>query len=217
MVFRREVVLLMDLKLSLEYRAVALRPEHLKASSLDRQEVMELIGALEAFAEPVAIGMRARPLSPDPDDDMILDLAIYGDAEALVTMNKKHFRAAGKRFGIEVLLRLSCSARCGKGSEMATETRRTATFPLRLMPSVKRGAETFSEKEGVSLNQFINVAVAEKLAHLEHEEWVRNRKPPTSELAVRALSLLDKVRNQPVEPGDELPERYRARRRKQEP
>jgi len=103
MVFRREVVLLMDLKLSLEYRAVALRPEHLKASSLDRQEVMELIGALEAFAEPVAIGMRARPLSPDPDDDMILDLAIYGDAEVVVTMNKKHFRAAGKRFGIKVL------------------------------------------------------------------------------------------------------------------
>jgi len=47
MVFRREVVLLMDLKLSLEYRAVALRPEHLKASSLDRQEVMELIERLK--------------------------------------------------------------------------------------------------------------------------------------------------------------------------
>ena len=55
---------------------------------------------------------------------------------------------------------------------MATEARKTAIpkFPLRLMPSVRRTAEVFSEKEGVSLNQFINVAVAEKLAHLEHEE-----------------------------------------------
>jgi predicted HicB family RNase H-like nuclease len=43
-------------------------------------------------------------------------------------------------------------------------------FPLRLMPSVRRVAEDFSQKEGVSLNQFINVAVAEKLAHLQHEE-----------------------------------------------
>jgi predicted HicB family RNase H-like nuclease len=34
-------------------------------------------------------------------------------------------------------------------------------FPLRLMPSVRRGAEDLSQKEGVSLNQFINVAVAE--------------------------------------------------------
>jgi len=38
-------------------------------------------------------------------------------------------------------------------------------FPLRLMPSLRKGAKTFSQKEGVSLNQFINVAVAEKLAH----------------------------------------------------
>ena len=38
-------------------------------------------------------------------------------------------------------------------------------FPLRLMPSVRRAAESFSNKEGVSLNQFINIAVAEKLAY----------------------------------------------------
>jgi predicted HicB family RNase H-like nuclease len=45
-------------------------------------------------------------------------------------------------------------------------------FPLRLMLSVRRLAENFSQKEGISLNQFINVAVAEKLAHLQHEEWL---------------------------------------------
>jgi hypothetical protein len=86
-------------------------------------------------------------------------------------------------------------------------------FPLRLMPSVRRTAELFSEKEGVSLNQIINVVVAEKLAHLEHGEWVRSRKRPTKELAARALSLLDKASNRPVLPGDELPKGYRAKRR----
>ena len=45
-------------------------------------------------------------------------------------------------------------------------------FPLRLMPSVRKVAEQISQREGVSLNQFINVAVAEKLAHLQHEEWL---------------------------------------------
>src|ERR1700689_4394689 len=98
---------------------------------------------------------------------------------------------------------------------MATEPRKTAIpkFPLRLMPSVRRTALVFSQKEGVSLNQFINVAVAEKLAHLEHEEWVRNRKQPSKELAARALRLLDRAGDRPVQPGDELPKGYRAKRR----
>jgi hypothetical protein len=98
---------------------------------------------------------------------------------------------------------------------MATERRKTAIpkFPLRLMPSVRRTAEVYSEKEGVSLNQFINVAVAEKLAHLEHEEWARNRKQPINELAARALSLLGKAGNKAVAPSDILPKGYRSKRR----
>lgn len=89
---------------------------------------------------------------------------------------------------------------------MASETRKAVSkFPLRLMPSVRQTAEAFSEKEGVSLNQFINVAVAEKLARLEHEEWARGRKQPSPELAARALALLEKGTAKAPEPGDELP------------
>jgi len=97
---------------------------------------------------------------------------------------------------------------------MATEAKKStiAKFPLRLMPSVRLTAEVFSRKEGVSLNQFINVAVAEKLAHLEHEEWVRNRVKPTPELTAEALRLLERSSGNPVEPGDELPEGYKRKR-----
>jgi len=96
---------------------------------------------------------------------------------------------------------------------MATEVRKStiAKFPLRLMPSVKRTAQEFSEKEGVSLNQFINVAVAEKLAHLQHEEWARNRKKPTPELMANALNILDRMGSDSVEPGDEIPKGYRRK------
>jgi predicted nucleic acid-binding protein len=93
----------MDLKLGLEYRDVALRSGHLRASALNKREILELIEAMEAFAEPVEVVMKPRPLSADPSDDMILDVAINGRAEALVTNNKKHFVGAGKRFGIPVL------------------------------------------------------------------------------------------------------------------
>ena len=58
--------------------------------------------------------------------------------------------------------------------------------PLRLMSSVRRVEENFSGKEGVSLNQFINIAVAEKLAHLQHEEWLAHR--PTEYSCSRDLA-----------------------------
>ena len=95
---------------------------------------------------------------------------------------------------------------------MATESRKTSIdqFPLRLMPSVRRTAEVFSEKEGVSLNQFINVAVAEKLAHLEHDEWLRQRKKPNTQAIAQALYTLDHDGKQEVEAGDELPVGYRS-------
>ncbi len=89
----------------------------------------------------------------------------------------------------------------------------TSKFPLRLMPSVRRAAESFSERDGVSLNQFINVAVAEKLAHLQHDEWLAKR-PKASEAGIaRALEILN--RNTGVAPPEEdrLPEEVRRKRR----
>ena len=103
MIFREDLVPLMDLKLGLEYRDVALRPEHVRASALSKREILELIEAVEAFAEPVEVVMKTRPMSSDPTDDMVLDVAINGRAEALVTSKKKHFAGAGKWFGIPVL------------------------------------------------------------------------------------------------------------------
>jgi hypothetical protein len=86
-------------------------------------------------------------------------------------------------------------------------------FPLRLMPSVRRGAEKFSQREGVSLNQFINVAVAEKLALLQHEEWLALRPKPTRERVSRALAVLDRPAQKAPEPEDRLPEGYVSVRR----
>jgi len=76
------------------------------------------------------------------------------------------------------------------------------------MPSVRKVAEKFSEKESVSLNQFINVAVAEKLAHLQHEEWVASRPKPTAARIAHGLAILDRSADHVPDPGDELPGGY---------
>jgi predicted nucleic acid-binding protein len=99
----RKLVPLMDHILGLEYRDVALRAEHISASALSEHEFQRLIEAVEALAEPVKVLTKHRPLSPDPNDDMILDLAINGRAAALVTNNIKDFAAAGKRYGILIV------------------------------------------------------------------------------------------------------------------
>ena len=84
----------------------------------------------------------------------------------------------------------------------------SSKFPLRLMPSIRQGVERFSAREGVSLNQFINVALAEKLAHLQHEEWLARRPQPSAAIVARALEVLDRpTQNAPV-PGDKLPRGY---------
>ena len=85
-------------------------------------------------------------------------------------------------------------------------------FPLRLMPSVRRVAEDFSQKEGISLNQFINVAVAEKLAHLQHEEWLARRPKATKSSIEKALQILDRPTNHV--PEEVAPKGYVSVRRK---
>lgn len=87
-------------------------------------------------------------------------------------------------------------------------------FPLRLMPSVRRVAENFSAKEGVSLNQFINIAVAEKLAHLQHEEWLARRPKADAVLIGKALDILDRPTVRVPEEADRLPKGYVSTRRK---
>jgi hypothetical protein len=88
-------------------------------------------------------------------------------------------------------------------------------FPLRLMPSIRRTAEDFSQREGVSLNQFINVAIAEKLAHLQHDEWLARRPKATDALLSRALNILDRPTANEPEEADRIPAAYRSHRPKQ--
>ena len=96
------MTLLMDLKLEMEYKDVALRRENLAAANLDSIEVGKLIDRLTTVAEEVRVDFKHRPLSVDQADDLVLDVAINGKAGVIVTHNMRHF-AAAKSFGIAVM------------------------------------------------------------------------------------------------------------------
>ncbi len=76
----------------------------------------------------------------------------------------------------------------------------TGNYALRLLASLKSEAEKVAAAEGTTLNQFINVAVAEKLTALRTEQHFRER-------AARAdLAAFDRfvatAGDEPLRPGD---------------
>jgi hypothetical protein len=81
-----------------------------------------------------------------------------------------------------------------------------ASFPLRLPRSLKEGAERLASRDGVSLNQFIALAVAEKLSALETADFFETRAKRAN--MDRFWALLNRPGGEPPRQGDELPSGY---------
>ena len=79
-------------------------------------------------------------------------------------------------------------------------TTRVSTFPLRLPVSMKTALEEISRRDGTSLNQFLVVAAAEKIAAMETERFFAERR----ERADRDefLRILNREGGQPPRPED---------------
>jgi putative PIN family toxin of toxin-antitoxin system len=101
---RKKVMLCASVALFAEYEAVLKRPEHLAAAGLGLADMDVVLDALASFVERVETYFLWRPRLRDADDDMVLETAINGRAEAIVTFNLRDFGAAAADFGIKVML-----------------------------------------------------------------------------------------------------------------
>jgi putative PIN family toxin of toxin-antitoxin system len=101
--FEGQIRPLISVALALEYEAVLMRPEHLAVSGFDASEAMKIVRAFCTHGEPVHIAHRLRPQLVDPDDEFILETAYHGNADCIVTFNRRDFHSAAKRFGIDTL------------------------------------------------------------------------------------------------------------------
>jgi hypothetical protein len=81
-------------------------------------------------------------------------------------------------------------------------TATTSNYALRLLASLKAEAEKVAAAEGTTLNQFINVAVAEKLAALRTECYFEKR-AKRADLGVFDR-FLDTAGDEPPGPGDDI-------------
>ena len=98
----RTFEVLASVPLILEYEAVLTRPEHLEASGLTSSQVNEVLDALVKVSIPVSLRFLWRPRLKDPADEMVLETAVSGAAEWLVTFNLRHLADAAREFGIRV-------------------------------------------------------------------------------------------------------------------
>ena len=98
----RRLIPLATPALFLEYEAVLKRPEQRAVSGFSVAEIDHLLGALATLIEPVEVHIAWRPQLRDPDDELVFEAAINGQADALVTHNIRDFSEAAPRFGLRV-------------------------------------------------------------------------------------------------------------------
>ncbi|EIJ34289.1 putative toxin-antitoxin system toxin component, PIN family [Thiothrix nivea] len=99
----RQVTLLGSVPLALEYEAKCLEFRHYDEAGLDQERAGIFASGVIALLEPVYMDFHWRPQLIDPADEMVLETAINGQADLLVTFNLRDYGDAPCRFGIEAI------------------------------------------------------------------------------------------------------------------
>ena len=96
---------LFDLSVSVplvvEYEDVLKRSKNLEY--LNECDVDEFIDFIVSMSEHKKIHYLWRPFLKDPCDDMLVELAVASNADAIVTYNKKDFKNVAERFGVKII------------------------------------------------------------------------------------------------------------------
>ena len=99
----RRLTLLVSTPLLLEYETVLTRPEHLTACGASANDTAMVLDDVVASSHWVRLDYLWRPQLRDADDEMVLETAVNGGADALVTFNLADLASAAARFGIRAL------------------------------------------------------------------------------------------------------------------
>jgi putative PIN family toxin of toxin-antitoxin system len=84
--------------LLMEYTSVLTTREHL--SGRTSQDVEAFLNYLVSVSHLQSIHFRLRPQLVDPDDDLVLELAVAAECRWIITYNRDDFHNA-RRFGVE--------------------------------------------------------------------------------------------------------------------
>jgi putative PIN family toxin of toxin-antitoxin system len=89
-----------SVSLILEYEAAT--KKQAKTLGLTHQDIDDILDYICLVAEHRKVYYLWRPTLKDPNDDMVLELAVSGKVEAIVTYNRSDFKGS-ERFGIRII------------------------------------------------------------------------------------------------------------------
>lgn len=87
----------------LEYEAVLKRGDIHALHQLSEADVDDILNGLAGVVVPVQSHYLWRPQLRDPNDEMVLEAAVNGQASCLVTLNIRDFTPAARRWGLKLL------------------------------------------------------------------------------------------------------------------
>ena len=93
--------LLLSTPLLLEYELVLLRPPHLARARASVSDVTEILDAIAGLCVPEVFDYRWRPTGAHADDELVIETAVNGHADAVATFNVRDMREAGAQFGFQ--------------------------------------------------------------------------------------------------------------------
>jgi putative PIN family toxin of toxin-antitoxin system len=94
--------LLLSTTLLVEYEAVLTRAGNLARFGICTADVLSVLDEIAGLCMPVAFDYRWRPGAADPDDDLVLETAVNGAADVIVSFNLADLATSAARFGIPV-------------------------------------------------------------------------------------------------------------------
>lgn len=103
LLLQKKAHMLVSVAMALEYEAVCMMAEHRLAADADEKQVRNLLNAVMDVIVPVEVHYQWRPQLADAGDEMVLEAAVNGQADAIVSFNHRDYRTAPGRFGIEIL------------------------------------------------------------------------------------------------------------------
>jgi len=99
-----KIKFLLSIALFLEYEATLKRSEFLKVAGLTVDDIDIILNLLAAKGEKIFEHYLWRPQLKDPHDEMVLELAISGRAEAVVTFNQRDFIEVAEKFNLKIIM-----------------------------------------------------------------------------------------------------------------
>ncbi len=102
MIGTKDCLMLVSVPLFLEYESVLKRPEMILRHGFSSEKLDLLLAFWASNSRSVTLHVLWRPQLSDPNDEMVLETAVNGGADCIVTFNTKDFEPAAARFGIKL-------------------------------------------------------------------------------------------------------------------